>query len=101
MTGDVDLQPDEVLVLSTAGGHDRIYHTDGCQVVEHADRGQPLVRSRESLSPPWRECKYCSGEYDPGDCGRREATCPLCGEAVSHPAPHIRAEHGDGGDERC
>jgi len=101
MTCEVELQPDEVLVLSTGdrrSGH--IYHTDSCQVVKHADRDQAVVRSRDSLSRLWRVCKYCSGEYEPGDCGRRDTSCPVCGEPVTKPAPHIRAEHGDGGGDR-
>jgi len=98
MTCEVELQPDEVLVASASRRRsDHVYHTSDCRVVGRADG--MVVWSRDHLNDRWRECRYCAGEHDPGDCGRREATRPLCGEAVSHPAPHIRAEHGTGGGE--
>ncbi len=99
MTCEVDLQPDEVLVASASRRRsDHVYHTSGCLAVERA--GGMVVWSRDDLNDRWRECRYCSGEHDPGDCGPHKATCPVCGEAVTNPAQHIRAEHGDGGGDR-
>lgn len=90
----LDGENETVLVLSPGEQRDdHIYHTEICQAVLQIGYERMTERDRESLSQRWRECRYCSDEYDHAESAGQNSSCPICGAAVAVPAAHIRTSH--------
>lgn len=93
------LSGDHVLLTALSYKRTRhIYHTTRCREVKQQSPDDLRRRPRDSLSDKWRECQYCTGEFDPSSNGSSDRDCPLCGETVGSPTAHIRAEHNTGGE---
>jgi len=58
---------DTVLVsLRASGAAEKIYHTDPEDCPAVGDMMTPAEKPRDVLGDDWRECRYCSGDFETG-----------------------------------